>query len=193
MLKSVVRKIRANQESYNINNISDAVELIHSGNRYFKANNKEVLIVKIAKQMGFDIYTCNFDKDTMSGICISPDLSAKFQLCDKIIMVNTNARSVYKRFGIAYEIGNYLFNFPNSTHNMEYYNLSTFSQLDLESLINIFASELLLPKKIFLKEYKRLKSHGDNAYYEIASEISKEFNVPIKNVLEMMKRYEMTN
>ena len=189
MLKNVARKISDNQDNYNIDNISDAVDLIHFKNKYFEVNKKEVLIVKIAKEMGFDIYSCNFDKNTFSAICISPDAKLKFG-CDKIIMINTNIPAVYKRFALAFEIGNYLFNFKNSISNIEYYKYSTYDEIFSESLINKFASELLVPKKLFVKEYESMKSHGDIDYYEIASQMSKIFNVPIKIIFTLIYKYE---
>ena len=202
MCKEVVTKIRSEQSEYTVENVYNAANIILNSynksrdNGCFEPNKKEVKVVKIAINMGFSIYQFSLPKEVGGCIMINEDLIKRLG-SDKVIIVNQNAQGNQKRFVIAHELGNYLFNFRNTIKDSSYENISTYqtmfeydstSQKPEEALANRFAAELLMPKELFVEEFKKAIVQWGKVYYDVATELSTVFNVPIKSVFKRMEQ-----
>lgn len=193
MCKEAVKYIRSNNETYDLNNVSDAAALIldsynNSRNSCFEKSGKEVKVVKIAKDMGFSLFAQELPNHIGGYIVIDENIKEKFGT-DKIIVVNENASANRKRFTIAHEIGHYLLSFKNAPNVSDFSEVTTIKALfeddetsnqQSEALVNRFAAELLMPSEIFSKEFEKMKNDKPVDYYDVATELSKIFNVPIR-------------
>lgn len=76
---------------------------------------------------------------------------------DKVIAVNNKDNAGHQRFTMAHELAHYLFDFDVSK-NIIYYNTYNTKENDsnIERRANFFAANLLMPEKIFKKEFQRV-------------------------------------
>ena len=141
-----------------------------------------VPIIEILKALGFRIFEQEYkeeDRELSGFIAIDNEYRDKFGT-DKIISLNTADNQGHKRFTLAHELSHYIFDF-NPRVMASYSNPYITYEADkpIEKDANRFAANLLMPEKIFIKEYKRLKEEG-LGLYDIVGKLSEEFLVSAK-------------
>ena len=177
MCKKSVLEIRSKE--FNINNVNEAAEMILKNNEY--NNEFAVPIVKIVKDAGFSVYTQELSEN-IGGCIMLGDKCLDLFGNDKVIILNRLNSPVRMRFSLAHEFGHYLLD-NNAKNVIEYYNASENDNdsSDTERLVNRFAAELLMPKDKFIETYEYIKEQFTNKY-DMFSELSKIFGVPINSV-----------
>ncbi len=143
-----------------------------------------VPIIEILKALGFRIFEQEYkeeDRELSGFIAIDNEYRNKFGT-DKIISLNTADNQGHKRFTLAHELSHYIFDF-NPWEMASYSNPYITYEADktIEKDANRFAANLLMPEKIFIKEYKRLKEEG-LGLYDIVGKLSEEFLVSAKAI-----------
>ena len=143
-----------------------------------------VPIIEILKALGFRIFEQEYkeeDRELSGFIAIDNEYRNKFGT-DKIISLNTADNQGHKRFTLAHELSHYIFDF-NPRVMASYSNTYITYEADkpIEKDANRFAANLLMPEKIFIKEYKRLKEEG-LGLYDIVGKLSEEFLVSAKAI-----------
>jgi len=143
-----------------------------------------VPIIEILKALGFRIFEQEYkeeDRELSGFIAIDNEYRNKFGT-DKIISLNTADNQGHKRFTLAHELSHYIFDF-NPRVMASYSNPYITYEADkpIEKDANRFAANLLMPEKIFIKEYKRLKEEG-LGLYDIVGKLSEEFLVSAKAI-----------
>lgn len=142
----------------------------------FKITEAPIPIVKIMKTLNFRVIAQDFgEHSTLSGI-IAVDYKLKQNYdSDKVISININDNLGHQRFTMAHELCHYIFDFNRDTDE-NYYNAydTQLAELPEETRANTFAANLLMPNKIFIKEYKKLT----NLYlYDIIGRLAEKFLV----------------
>lgn len=121
-----------------------------------------VPIVKIANAFQFKTYKSNsLPSDIAGNIFIGGDTKRDYA-ADKVIIVGSDESLAHQRFIVAHELAHYLIDYIG---NEQYKDSSVqFSKAypkvshdsPEETRADRFAAELLVPKKLFLKEYKKV-------------------------------------
>lgn len=175
MCKSAVAEIRKQQ--YVLDNVREAAASLQK-----EYNVKGPFpIVNMIIDAGFKIYSQNLKQGIGGYIIISNDIEDKFGT-DKIIVVNENENKNRQRFSLAHEFGHYLLD-PLAKNVPEYYNAfeSDDDTTDIETLVNRFAAELLLPADDFIRKYQEVRLETSDLY-EIFKKIADYFAVPSTSV-----------
>lgn len=185
MYKQAIDAIR--KEKYNVDTVGKAATLLLS----VKNAGIPVKIVEMCTAMGFAVYRQALPKEMCGYIVIDGELKDQFET-DRIISVNENESNKRRRFTVAHELGHFLFDFTPDT--IQFYNAferdHDMHDDEKEILASRFAAELLMPKDIFIREYRR--EYNDRAgsseqFYETIQELSDIFLVPPKAVERRVK------
>ena len=175
MCRKAVAEIRNNQ--YDIDSVKNAAILLQKEYNF----NGPFPVVKMIVDAGFKIYTQDLKQNMGGYIVISNDIEEKFGT-DKIIVVNENENTYRQRFSLAHEFGHYLLD-PGARKTAEFYDAfeTDDNKTDLESLIDRFAAELLMPEKQFIDKYNEIKEQIVDSY-EICKVLSDFFAAPPTSV-----------
>lgn len=133
----------------------------------FNIDDYPIPIVKIAENLGFEVYEAEFGNDESGLLYYSKDK-------EKIILLNKNDIPTRKKFTIAHELGHYLNEFESG--QIYAHRNSNSSDPNYESEINRFASELLMPTKI-LKNFLENIDYKSKDFDFVASLIASAFLV----------------
>lgn len=164
-------------------------EIVNMILNYYIGDADYVDVVKIARAMGFSIYSSQFREENVEGfISINDENIDKFKN-KKIIKLNKKENMFKKRFIIAHELGHYLFEFNDFSleSNNKFLNASFKStppvekeEIIKENRASYFAACLLMPKDAFLKKYREFSKNFKN--YDLILKLSTYFEVPVKSV-----------
>lgn len=144
-------------------------------------NTYPVDISKILNGLGFRVFIQNNLPSHISGyIRISEDLIDKYGT-HKIISVNENDSPGRRRFTLGHEFYHYMFDYDSSTKNYADFYDTDATENNNERFANRFASEFLMPEKLFRNEYNYLKSVVTNKT-DIKETLVEKFNVSFKAV-----------
>ena len=141
-------------------------------------------IIEILKALGFKIFEQEYteeDRELSGFIAIDYEYRDKFGT-DKLISLNKADNQGHKRFTIAHELCHYIFDFnPRSMVSYSNPYITYEANEPIERNANSFAANLLMPEKIFLEEYNKLKEKGLELY-DIVGELSGKFLVSTKAI-----------
>lgn len=174
-LQKWIKKIEINNKenkSYTLSEVDNiADELL--GVFGYRDKNKYIPVIKIVNELGFKTYKSRLD-DGLSGYIYVNGETEKVYKRDKVIMVNEIDEIRHQRFVIAHELAHYLFDFLG---NKDYANpkvqySDTYHKNDHdrynEKIANRFATELLMPKNIFIRQYYKAKECDRNPIFIVA-------------------------
>lgn len=128
--------------------------------RIFGFDSKDIPtpIIKIAKKFGFKTGEKTLNNKLSGDIYINGDTKKIFG-SDKVILVNKNEHFFHQRFVIAHELAHYLFDFlgnpeyiNNNNQFTDTYYRNNHDRPE-EVIANRFAASILMPKKLFVKQY----------------------------------------
>jgi len=184
----ITDKNKANEINNRIENIAENLlnDILKNDKsiEYIKDNDIAVPIVGISNHFGFKNFDGDFSnlsnnlsqyRNASGMIAINSDFK-KIYGSDKILILNKNETLEHSIFTIAHELGHYLFDF-NETKQYTYtdfYRTEETYKDDKEKRASRFAASLLMPKKLFVEQYKKLK---DLTYYEKVDKLSEKFVV----------------
>ena len=103
--------------NYNIEIEEDKKKIEEIANEILEYYNQDgkVEIIKIATDMGFQVFTSSFKDKLVSGfISISNENIKKYKFA-KIMKINRDENVGHRRFTVAHEIGHYLFDYNDKT------------------------------------------------------------------------------
>lgn len=137
--------------------------------------NGAVPIVKIANGFGFSCHKAeNIPEDISRNIFVGGTTKEAYGN-DKVIIVGSSEEYEHQRFIIAHELGHYLIDYIGSPESKDPGMLFSRAypkqnhQSDEELRADRFAAELLMPSKIFLRQYVRAMEAFDyNKKYAIS-------------------------
>lgn len=155
----VMDKIREEIQSRNQENeytLNEMPEIAQQILDELGINEIPVPIVAIMKSLNFQVILGELE-DEISGIIGIDETLRKNYDSDKVIAVNNKDNAGHQRFTMAHELAHYLFDFDVSK-NIIYYNTYNTKENDsnIERRANFFAANLLMPEKIFKKEFQRV-------------------------------------
>lgn len=185
MYKRVIDEIR--KERYTVDTVEKAAALLLS----VKEVGIPVKIVEMCTAMGFAVYRQALPQEMCGYIVIDGELKDRFET-DRIISVNENESSKRRRFTVAHELGHFLFDFTPDT--IQFYNAfernHDAGSDEKEILASRFAAELLMPKDVFMRQYRQTykeRTGSSEQLYETVQELSDIFLVPPKAVERRVK------
>ena len=141
----------------------------------FKISNAPVPIVKIMSSLGFKVVLQNYEEKNLSGI-IGVDIELVDKIgTDKIVSVSRKDTLGHQRFTLAHELCHYIFDFDRDSLKPYYDGYDT-AKADVETEVraNTFAANLLMPKEIFVAQYKMYLSLPK---YDLVLKLADEFKV----------------
>lgn len=171
-------------------NIKGCKEIANQILKELKITEVPIPIIKILKSLDFNIYVDDLQDKNISGfLMISPDLQEKFET-DRIAVIEETDTYGRQRFTLAHEFAHYIFDFDeNSSSN---FFLSTYdlerSNVPEEILASRFAAELLMPEKIFKKDFKNLEK---KTMYEKIKILTEQYQVSSKAVSKRIEELEL--
>ena len=174
MCKEAVKQIRTKDlDYYNELNVYEAARLVISEYK----NEIPVPIVQIVRDAGFKVFLQDLLENINGCIAISGDLVDKFDT-DKIIIINNKNDASKRRATLAHEFGHYLLD-PAARNVVSFYNAfeKTNDDSALETLINRFARELLMPDDVFKNKYNEYNA-ANSDYFELIRKLNQYFQVP---------------
>lgn len=127
-------------------------------------------VVNVAKEFGFSTYKENLSGNIAGNIYVGEGANQYYKT-DKVIVVGSSEELFHQRFIIAHELGHYLMDYlgnPEYTGGtklfMRTYPKNNHNSAE-EQRADRFAAELLMPEKLFLREYiKASKRFNDKRY-----------------------------
>lgn len=153
---------------------NDAEQLLHDfyKNADYKLEEyegKETPIIKIAKIMGFKVFTAKFDERTLSGTIGVSEQLMKTHGSNKVIILNNEDTDKHILFTLAHEIAHYIYDYdPNTVGYSNTYRTNE-AKTDKEVRANRFAAAFMMPKKAFTIKYYELQD---------ITKLSDYFNIP---------------
>ena len=153
---------------------NDAEQLLHDfyKNAEYKLEEyegKETPIIKIAKIMGFKVFTAKFDERTLSGTIGVSEQLMKTYGSNKVIILNNEDTDKHILFTLAHEIAHYIYDYdPNTVGYSNTYRTNE-AKTDKEVRANRFAAAFMMPKKAFTIKYYELQD---------ITKLSDYFNIP---------------
>lgn len=157
------------------NNITDKYSFDNKENGY-------VDIIRIAQDMGFLIGNAKLSDDSDGFIIIDEKKDELLGLpTNKLIGVNANRSLEWKRFIIAHEIGHYILDYVDNAVNLKglyAHREHITGKSQKENNVDFFAACLLMPVRLFKKEYDEKKNLNENlGKGELAALLAKDFCV----------------
>ena len=145
-------------------------------------------IVKIAKEFGFECYKADNMPDDISGNIFVGGTTNKIYTSDKVIIVGATEQYEHQRFIIAHELAHYLIDYlgsekvqnPNVLFSRTYPKRNHISYE--EKRADRFSAELLMPSKLFLKQYVKAMEASDYNINFTISHLAKFFRVKSSSV-----------
>lgn len=143
-----------------------------------KSSGIKVPVLEIAKKMGFNVYTAEFnDRDLSGTIGISERLREKYGSC-RVIILNNQDSDEHILFTLCHELAHYIYDYQSDT-DQEYSNTYRTGEptSNQEIRANRFAAAFLMPKKSFIHSYISFSKDTDdqNAVVRL---LSKKFSAP---------------
>ena len=170
---------------------NDAEQLLHDfyKNAEYKLEEyegKETPIIKIAKIMGFKVFTAKFDERTLSGTIGVSEQLMKTYGSNKVIILNNEDTDKHILFTLAHEIAHYIYDYdPNTVGYSNTYKPKKETDIAIipcgymdgineaktnkEVRANRFAAAFMMPKKAFTIKYYELQD---------ITKLSDYFNIP---------------
>ena len=146
-------------------------------------------IVKIAKLFGIKTFKELLHES--GDININGDTKKKYGY-DKVILVNKTEELFHQRFVVAHELAHYLFDFlGNEKYNdINILFADTYQKNKHETYpekrANAFAAEIMMPKELFIKQYK-IARLADSNHIFIVQDILK---LPLNQLKKGLWRYQ---
>lgn len=172
--------------NYNIEIEEDKKKIEEIANEILEYYNQDgkVEIIKIATDMGFQVFTSSFKDKLVSGfISISNENIKKYKFA-KIMKINRDENVGHRRFTVAHEIGHYLFDYNDKT-GKKYLN-ATYRTDDVfsikESRACYFAACLLLPRNLFLEKYNQYQKAG-MSNFDLVETMANDFGVSTRTIV----------
>lgn len=145
-------------------------------------------IIKIAKEFGFECYKADNMPDDISGNIFVGGTTNKVYNSDKVIIVGATEKYEHQRFIIAHELAHYLIDYLGSekAQNPNVLFTRTYPKENHQSYEEIradrFSAELLMPSKIFLKQYVKAMEASDYNKDFTISHLAKFFKVKASSI-----------
>lgn len=143
--------------------------------------NCAIPIVKIANGFGFACHKAENIPEDISGNIFVGGTTKEVYGNDKVIIVGSSEAYEHQRFIIAHELGHYLIDYIGSSESKDSGILFSRTypkqnhQSDEECRADRFAAELLMPSKIFLRQYVRAMEAFDYNKKYVISHLSAYF------------------
>jgi len=124
-------------------------------------------IIKIANYFGFSCLKANNMPDNISGNIFVGGTTKSIYNTDKVIIVGSDEEYAHQRFIIAHELGHYLIDYigspesenPSLLFTKTYPKVNHCSEKEIRA--DRFAAELLMPSKLFTKQYIKAAEASD--------------------------------
>lgn len=145
-------------------------------------------IIKIAKDFGFECYKADNMPSDISGNIFVGGTTNKVYNSDKIIIVGANEEYEHQRFIIAHELAHYLIDYLGSekAQTPSVLFTRTYPKENHESFEEIradrFSAELLMPSRLFLKQYVKAMEASDYNKDFTISHLAKFFKVKASSI-----------
>ena len=157
IVKQLRLKRNENKYDYSIEEIKNIVDDILKLDKYYNRN-CATPIVKIVNKFGIGAYKVDLNKE-ISGKLFVNGTTKELYNTDSVILVNNKDKIYYQRFIVAYQLACFLFEYIGSNSDKD--NRILFSDeyiLNRPSLRNEgikyrFATEILMPERMFCKQY----------------------------------------
>lgn len=148
--------------------------------------NDSVEVVELSKRYGFIVGETSFEDDSDGMILVNMKEDTILNLqTQKIILVNRNLDSYFKRFVIAHELGHYFLDGNNGRDDyiLAHRDKSIRENDKHEQEIDYFAACLLMPSGIFkqVRDTARILLNETSSSATVALLLSKYFKVPIRS------------
>lgn len=179
---------------YSLSEITEIANDILNGIDYYFGRGATP-IVKIAKEFDFKTYQETLKNGKSGDIHINGETSKKYGH-DKIILVNKKDELFHQRFVVAHELAHYLFEFLGnpqySNPNMMF--VDTYRkdkhETPQERRANAFAAEIMMPRDLFIKQYKIARRESDNRMF-ILMYLSRFFETSIDSIEKRIMEVSM--
>ena len=168
---------------FDLNRIDDDAEnlvneFMQNPDYGLKSDEIKVPVLEIAKKMGFNVYTAEYnDRDLSGTIGISENLREKYG-SSRVIILNNQDSDEHILFTLCHELAHYIYDYQCNI-NQEYSNTYRTGEPknNQEIRANRFAAAFLMPKKSFIDSYKSFSKDTDdqNAVVRL---LSKKFSAP---------------
>lgn len=136
-------------------------------------NESATPIVKIIREFGIDICRAKRISEGISGVIYAGGNTKKVYDSDKIIFTDDSEPFEHQRFVMAHELAHYLFDYLGNPERLnasctfaETYPRKNHNSVN-EIRANRFAAELLMPKKLFIKQYNSAMDESNSRFYTI--------------------------
>lgn len=171
-------------DTYNPKAIEDAAVKLLVENDFYPER-YPIAIVRLADSLGIKVYKTALDGDFPGNILINGRTADRYG-CDKVILTSEDAGLYTQRFIVAHELAHYLFDYPNdeSFGTERLFSDNYFKdkhETIPEKRANRFAASILMPRDLFLKQY-RIAANHDSRIMFILTYLSKFFEVPFDSV-----------
>lgn len=189
----IIKDLKNNKvEEYSSSEITNYANRILDSSRNFNPKRSHTLIVRITKGFGIKVYEEKMRSDILGCIKVNGKTNQEYNGNDKVIVVNKaiNKNAYLQRFILANILGYYLFGYlgGKSQLNNEYFYAEFMNQdSKMDKIANRFAMDILMPRKLFVEQYKIAVKESNSSSYFIMQYLSRYFEVPIKNVAERVK------
>lgn len=136
-------------------------------------NESATPIVKIIREFGIDICRAKRIPEGISGVIYAGGRTKKVYGSDKIIFTDDSEPFEHQRFVMAHELAHYLFDYLGNPErqNARITFAETYPRKNHNSVneirANRFAAELLMPKKLFIKQYNSAMDESNSRFYTI--------------------------
>lgn len=150
----------------------------------YKDSAEPVPIVKIAKNMGFSVNVMEkLPNDDSGVIIISPGLNDILGSA-KCVFIKKDMKYGKQRFVTAHELGHFLYEYNVNDTSFSHSFVRSYNKdaadNEKERIVNEFASNLLMPKEIFKKEFKKMSKNSVTV--DIVVQLSELFATTTKSV-----------
>ena len=176
---------------FNYNQIDAEAEallntLLNNPEYNLKLNKRRVPVMEIAKVLGFNIYTTEFnDYHIKATIGISKQLINKYK-SDKVIILSNEYTDEEILFSLCYELAHYIYDSnPNDEYSHTYRINEPITDKELRAIR--FADALLMPLTSFKEAYTEL-SRNINDTELLIHALSDTFNAPQVAVERRLKQ-----
>jgi len=150
-------------------------------------------IVTLAQKLGFTCYAENIGRADVSGNIFIGGTTETVYGTDKVIIVEKTEEEAHRRFIIAHELAHYILDYfgseqqknPDKLFQEAYYKQNHTSEREIRA--DRFAAELLMPAKLFFKQYNRAMEAYNYEKKYVIEYLAQFFNVKKTSIMRRIE------